>query len=195
MFLHEIFSVLLYILAVDLIYGIIRLVRRKRGNRLPWMQELLRLLLITYLVGVAGVLLLPQIDAGFLNSGEPYLDFIFPERPEDSGANWTPLRTIGEQIGMILGGNPNGIINLLVNCCLFVPFPVLLGLCFPQMKYRYRFLIPFITIPVCEAIQPFCGRSVDIDDVILNTVGVLVGLLISALIDRLWIRKQKTKQT
>lgn len=195
MFSGEIVSVLIYILVVDLIYGIIRLVRRKKGKILPWIQELFRLLLVSYLVGVAGVLLLPQIDAGFLNSGKPYLDFVFPERPEDSGANWTPLRTIGEQIGMIFGGDLNGIINLLVNCCLFVPFPVLLGLCFPQMKYRYRFLIPFITIPVCEAIQPFCGRSVDIDDVILNTAGALVGVLISILIDRLWTRKQKTKHT
>lgn len=193
MFSGEIVSVLIYILAVDLIYVIIRLVRRKRGKRLPWPQELFQLILATYLVGVVGVLLLPQIDAGFLNSGKPYLDFVFPERPEDSGANWTPLRTIGEQIGMILGGDPNGIINLLVNCCLFVPFPVLLGLCFPQMKYRYRFLIPFITIPVCEAIQPFCGRSVDIDDVILNTAGVLVGLLISVLVDRLRARANKKK--
>lgn len=159
------------------------------------MQELFRLFFVTYLVGVAGVLLLPQIDAGFLNSGKPYLDFVFPERPEDSGANWTPLRTIGEQVGMVFGGNPYGIINLLVNCGLFVPFPVLLGFCFPQMKYRYRFLIPFITIPVCEAIQPFCGRSVDIDDVILNTAGALVGVLISILIDRLWSRKQKTEHT
>lgn len=146
-------------------------------------------------VGVAGVLLLPQIDAGFLNSGKPYLDFVFPERPEDSRANWTPLRTIGEQIGMIFGGDPNGIINLLVNCCLFVPFPVLLGLCFPQLKCRYRFLIPFAAILVCEAVQPFCGRSVDIEDVILNTAGTLVGVLISILIDRLWTRKQKTKHT
>lgn len=194
MFSGEIVSVLIYILTVDLIYGIIRLVRRKRGNRLPWMQELFRLLLVSYLVGVAGVLL-PQIDAGFLNSGKPYLDFVFPERPEDSGTNWTPLRTIGEQVGMVFGGNLYGIINLLVNCCLFVPFPVLLGFCFPQMKYRYRFLIPFITIPVCEALQPFCGRSVDIDDVILNTAGALVGVLISILIDRLWTRKQKTKHT
>ena len=61
---------------------------------------------VTYLVGVAGVLLLPQIDAGFLNSGKPYLDFVFPERPEDSGANWTPLRTIGEQVGMVFGVRP-----------------------------------------------------------------------------------------
>ena len=193
MFLHEIFSALLYILAVDLIYGIIRLVRRKRGNRLPWMQELFRLLLVSYLVGVVGVLLLPRIDAGIWDSGKPYLDFTFPDYSAVGGVNFIPLRTIGEQVGMIFGGNPYGIINLLVNCCLFVPFPVLLGLCFPQMKYRYRFLIPFITIPVCEAIQPFCGRSVDIDDVILNTAGVLVGLLISALIDRLRARANKKK--
>lgn len=63
------------------------------------------------------------------------------------------------------------------------------------MKYRYRFLIPFAAILVCEAVQPFCGRSVDIDDVILNTAGALVGVLISILIDRLWTRKQKTKHT
>lgn len=193
MFSGEIVSVLIYILAVDLIYVIIRLVRRKRGNRLPWMQELFRLLLVSYLVGVVGVLLLPRIDAGIWDSGKPYLDFTFPDYSAVGGVNFIPLRTIGEQVGMIFGGNPYGIINLLVNCCLFVPFPVLLGLCFPQMKYRYRFLIPFVTIPVCEAIQPFCGRSVDIDDVILNTAGVLVGLLISALIDRLRARANKKK--
>ncbi len=150
---------------------------------------------VTYLVGVIGALLLPQIDAGVLNSGEPYLDFVFPDRPEEGGVNWIPFRTIGEQVGMAFGGNPYGIINLLVNCCLFAPFPVLLGLCFPQLKCRYRFLIPFVTVLVCEAIQPYCGRSVDIDDVILNTAGALVGVLISALIDRLWSRKQKTEYT
>lgn len=195
MFSGEIVSVLIYILAVDLIYVIIRLVRRKMGKPLPWSQELFRLFFVTYLVGVAGVLLLPKIDAGIWDSGKPYLDFTFPDYSAVSGVNFIPFRTIGEQVGMVFGGNPYGIINLLVNCCLFVPFPVLLGLCFPHMKYRYRFLIPFITIPVCEAIQPFCGRSVDIDDVILNTAGTLVGVLISILIDRLWSRKQKTEHT
>ena len=193
MFSGEIVSVLIYIVAVDLIYVIIRLVWRKRGKPLPWSQELFRLLFVSYLVGVVGVLLLPRIDAGIWDSGKPYLDFTFPDYSAVGGVNFIPLRTIGEQVGMIFGGNPYGIINLLVNCCLFVPFPVLLGLCFPQLKYRYRFLIPFITIPVCEALQPLCGRSVDIDDIILNTAGVLVGLLISVLIDRLRARANKKK--
>lgn len=183
-------SALIYILAADLIYIAVRLILRKKGRRIPWVQELFRLLLVTYLVGVIGVLLLPQISAGVLNSGEPYLDFVFPDRPAEGGFNWIPFRTIGEQVRMVFGGNPSGMINLLVNCCLFVPFPVLLGLCFPQLKCRYRFLIPFVTILVCETIQPFCGRSVDIDDVILNTAGVIAGLLISILIDRFSAKKR-----
>lgn len=189
MFSSEIAAALIYILVADLIYIAIRLVRRKRGKVLPWAQELFRLLLVSYVVGVAGVLLLPKIDAGFSsNTGKPYLEFMFPDYSAVGGLNLIPLRTIGEQFAMIAGGNPFGIINLLVNCCLFVPFPVLLGLCFPQLKYRYRFLIPFVTILVCEAIQPFCGRSTDIDDVILNTAGVLAGLLISAVISRICAR-------
>ncbi|HZJ75010.1 MAG TPA: VanZ family protein, partial [Clostridia bacterium] len=85
-------------------------------------------------------------------------------------------------------GDPIGLINLFVNSCLFIPFPLLLKLNYSNLKIRYCFFIPFGSILACECLQYFVGRASDIDDVILNTVGILFGMLFLQLINKLQMR-------
>ena len=71
------------------------------------------------------------------------------------------------------------ILNLLSNIFLFSP----IGFFVPLINERYISLKKIILIGVStscvvEVIQLFIGRSCDIDDVILNTCGVVIGFII-----------------
>lgn len=68
------------------------------------------------------------------------------------------------------------LINYLGNIGLFVPFGILLPAIFKKLNYLWVLLIGLFTIITVESLQYFlsCGYT-DIDDVILNTLGVIIG--------------------
>ena len=67
-------------------------------------------------------------------------------------------------------------INLLGNVFVLVPFGVLFPLAFPRMHKWYRvFLGGSALIVFIEVTQFFVGRAADIDDYILNILGVMLG--------------------
>lgn len=101
--------------------------------------------------------------------------------------NWNviPFSTIG----LYLSGNVDSLIafyNLAANIILFIPFGVSLRL---AIKSRLmRFLIPFFSISIIEFVQLITHRgSLDIDDFILNMVGVYVGYLLFPIFNRVVI--------
>jgi glycopeptide antibiotics resistance protein len=69
------------------------------------------------------------------------------------------------------------LINIFGNIAVFVPFGILLPLCL--RKTFIRILIVFLAGVLCiETLQLVCRRGAfDVDDIILNTVGFLLGWL------------------
>ncbi|MDF0726629.1 VanZ family protein [Cytobacillus sp. S13-E01] len=72
------------------------------------------------------------------------------------------------------------IINLAGNIGVFIPFGIFLPLLFPILRNIFRFIIIFIIgITMIESIQLVSKRgSFDVDDIILNTVGALIGFIV-----------------
>lgn len=68
--------------------------------------------------------------------------------------------------------------NVIGNIILFVPFGYLVSYYIKKPKYYVTLILTFITSLSTEVIQMYIGRSFDIDDIILNFVGGLVGYLI-----------------
>lgn len=65
------------------------------------------------------------------------------------------------------------------NLLMFVPFPLFLYIVFGVRSYRKLFLAGFFSSLFIEVTQYFTGVGVpDIDDLILNTTGGLLGIII-----------------
>lgn len=74
----------------------------------------------------------------------------------------------------------NRIVNMLGNLVLFFP----IGFLLPLISERFKKIKPALVMGICiilmiEIVQYFIGRSADVDDLILNTVGILCGYAIT----------------
>lgn len=142
-----------------------------------------------YLVAVAFVVFFTAGGVG--RSGAPF---------SWQMVNLVPLRTILE---FALGENPAQAVRQLVgNVILFVPLGVLL----PTMSPRFQSVtslfpaavIASITIEISQLVLGLLGlasRSTDIDDVILNTIGALVGWAVWRPLDAFWAKTRYVAPT
>jgi len=82
------------------------------------------------------------------------------------------------------------IINIFGNILMFVPFGFL-GIVFPKLNQFWILILDFLfAIILIESLQYFTRLGVfDIDDVILNTVGVAIGFWIYQVFERKFIDK------
>lgn len=68
--------------------------------------------------------------------------------------------------------------NVVGNVMIFVPFGFFISLYLGSQKLNKPLLITVITSLTIETVQMFIGRSFDIDDIILNCVGGIIGFLL-----------------
>lgn len=67
---------------------------------------------------------------------------------------------------------------LISNMLMFIPMGILLPLVFKKINKKNTFIISiFITLSI-EVLQPIVGRSFDIDDIIMNFIGIIIGYLV-----------------
>lgn len=77
------------------------------------------------------------------------------------------------------------------NIALFVPLGFLLPVAFKKLKWWQVDLICLGTTCAVELIQPFFGRACDIDDIIMNTLGGVIGCALAKLLQRILGRKRE----
>lgn len=84
----------------------------------------------------------------------------------------------------------HAVANLIGNIALFVPFGVFAPLLFPSLRPLHRFLLCAVpTIMAVELCQYIGALGVgDVDDVLLNTLGMLVGWLSWRIITTLGVK-------
>ncbi len=91
-----------------------------------------------------------------------------------TASNWVPFRDIAIELHNV--NHMLGIINIVGNVAIFVPTGLLAGL---LLRPRWT---PFLLAPVLSACieitQSYVGLSGDIDDIILNTLGGVIGAAI-----------------
>jgi len=111
-----------------------------------------------------------------------WMFFGFSRTPGDNYMyNLIPFATIKNYVTYFDHFNfTTWIINILGNIGVFVPFGLLLPIYYRQMQNFFTFTFLFlIGITILETIQVTTRRgSFDVDDVILNSIGALIGFFL-----------------
>ena len=92
----------------------------------------------------------------------------------NSGYNLVPFTEITRYKFGTTGFNLNVIGNILI----FVPFGYFISTYIRAKKISHIFLVTFITSLTVEFVQHYIGRSFDVDDILLNIVGSIIGFLL-----------------
>ncbi|AYE35901.1 VanZ family protein [Clostridium septicum] len=94
--------------------------------------------------------------------------------------NIIPFKGMNVQYLFALKGDMYSIVNLFGNILIFIPFGFFLSIYYKDdAKERFKIIITAMIISFfIEFLQLFIGRAVDINDIILNTTGVLLGRII-----------------
>ncbi|MFM6944257.1 MAG: VanZ family protein [Bacteroidota bacterium] len=128
------------------------------------------ILLIAYIGLIVKVLILKDIPA--LHFGYVTLDF---SGTHDGPANWTPLKTIIPYLlasgGWLIGG-----MNIIGNIVLLVPLGFLIPFVFTRTNWKQIIVVSILSSFLIEGIQAILHIGIfDIDDVILNAIGIMIG--------------------
>ena len=83
------------------------------------------------------------------------------------------------------------LLNVIGNILLFVPFGFIISSYVKPNKFYLPVLISFLVSITIEFVQLNIGRSFDVDDIILNTIGATFGYLIYKIINKMPIFKKK----
>ena len=116
-------------------------------------------------------LLTLYLNAMYIVIGVPGVRYIV----WDPTINWIPFQDFS-------AGNIEGMI---LNAVMFTPLGFLLPACFERYRNWGRTLAAgFLTSLTVELIQLFTFRATDVDDLIMNTLGTILGFLLAKLILR-----------
>ncbi|MCX8131868.1 MAG: VanZ family protein [Clostridia bacterium] len=180
--LLQLISVVVYV--AFLVIGIKR--------KVPFKKQIVFFLFYFYIVGVVSVTMFPlpihSIDIEFLKTTR-YLK-----------NNFVPLKSIG---GMIKDGNTHTVIRQIIgNIILFIPMGALLPMNFKSLfSFKRVALVGFLASVAIELLQFLISfiigatyKITDVDDILLNFVGCIVGYLLFRLSIPI-LKKSVTKTT
>ena len=161
------------------VYAVYRCARRrKRQITGGWGKEALRWLFVCYLAGLVNLTLVPANlwsavwALVFTGHNGAELSFF------SGGFNFVPslLKYLAGELA--LGSWVKTM--LLGNFLMFLPMGVFLPLVFPTACGKQALKIAAAVPLAIELFQPVVGRSFDVDDLILNFLGILLGYALAA---------------
>lgn len=183
--INQFIQVIPITLLVGLLYIIFRFLKLKKKNSdINYKKEILYLIFICYIVGLFNLVLVPR---NFWNTIWYNIFYNYNENPFegifDFSYNFIPTIykiIIGEYA---LGSWAKTM--MVGNLLMFIPMGILLSLCLKNINrknmFKYAILIPF----TIEVIQLVVGRSFDIDDLVMNFLGIVIGYYIVELVKKL----------
>lgn len=160
-----------------LVYSALLPIRRRRlliaGQTSLLHREIILLLFFLFCGGMALITLTPRWFhwPTILTDGlsEPFFQI--------GTFNLIPFRTFAL--------DPWSVMILLGNVIMFFPIGFFVVLLWRRNLWKHLLLLGLLTTFCIEVIQLFVGRTFDIDDILLNTIGVLLGGLFCRLLQRL----------
>ena len=165
-------------LLVGVIYAVYRCIRiKKHGNTVSWSTEIMRWLFVCYLTGLINLILVPadlwmsiwaNIFVGYSHSELVFFTGDFNLVPTVFKLITGEL-TIGRWVMKML----------IYNFFMFVPFGFFLPFVSEKINNRSIWKVAVIVPIIVEVIQPVVGRSFDVDDLILNFAGIIVGYFVA----------------
>ena len=160
--------------AVALLRVLLMSARKMRGGRISALHEVCAAVWMLYLLALFSqtVSLYTILTHGFAPSGR-----------------WNMLPFDFVRQALSRGMSEHLWVNIIGNILMFVPWGLLLPLGWAKLRCGARVCLGgALTSAAIEFLQAFCGRSTDIDDVLLNTLGALLGYGLFSVLMRLWPR-------
>ncbi len=179
------YALLGYLIVGALFYIPIRWIYIKKHNRklMPG-REFLYFIFVEYLIAMLTQTILPIWRIYFIN-GSLQMD-VFRNTPS---FNFIPFKSISYFL-FEAELKFNTCLNLLANIFLLFPFGLLYPLIDEKRKNK-TIVFGVLFSAVIEIFQIIPGRSTDIDDVILNTLGCTLGFLCYIICRRVFLLKSK----
>lgn len=176
---------LTYIIFAGIFYIPIRFLYLKRKKKnISYSHEMLLAAFVLYMVGLLSQTIVPKWIMGRDSVTDKFF-FEITTSNDNSSLNLVPFKTIWQYF---LGDISNvssiditaiSVLNISANLLLFAPIGFFVPFLWKRQCSIIRILaVGFFTTCSIEFIQYFIGRSSDIDDVILNTIGVLFGYFV-----------------
>lgn len=154
---------------------------RAAGRRLSWGREFLLVALVVYLCGLAAATLNPNDRARMRTPAMPAIEL----RPKLATLTCSsPKLRTGSTAHFFCMYNAKG------NVLLFFPLGILIPLLWRRLRYWSVILIAMgvsVTVELLQYVSTIWGsyRLADVNDVILNTLGACLGLLVVSVLRRL----------
>lgn len=150
------FNVVPMFLLGAVIYAVYALIRK--GRKMPLAYHIPRYVFLSYILSLISL----TIFWGGISFGNAY-----------HMLNLQPFVWLSQTYDM---GHRRMVIQLLCNIGMFIPFGLLCPVVFKRTRVWWKtVLTAFGTSFLIEFIQYFIGRSCDIDDLIMNTLGACIG--------------------
>lgn len=172
------------VIVISILWILVRAIVCFKSKRCSWKRELQLILVYICLIVVARFTFCPfgKVDGKI----QPLIfdaASAFPPR-----INWIPLVNLLDYVvfGEIL-------VNLIGNTAMFIPIGIIWPICFKKLNTHGKVIAAGIGFSLCiEILQlPFYDRVTDVDDLILNTAGFLMGYGIYLLVRKIcfFVRK------
>ena len=109
----------------------------------------------------------------------------------NTSMNLVPIKTIWAYFSNATTSfeRVRAVINIIGNVCLFIPIGFLFPIVSKKVSLKRFSIFILILILAIEVVQFYVGRSADVDDMILNSCGALLGYMIFNLITILFRKK------
>ena len=166
---------------ITLAWIAVRAICNARSKKLDWKYELKLLTVYICLVVIARIVYFPmRLVEGRIGSLILDVDKIFPM--------WVNLVPVVHLFDVYDGWQ----INIIGNVTMFIPVGLAWPLCFRKLDTVGKTVLFGAGFPLFIEITqlPFYDRCSDVDDIIMNTTGILIGALIYFGVKRLKSRKK-----
>ena len=153
-------------------------------------REVALILFLLFIFGVLAITLWPSYSWTDTSGMWGNLLLLIDRPNLGYSVNLIPFKFIMDFVENSRSGNPliviSGIVNMVGNLAIFIPIGFFPALLFRKATLRRSLLVGLSMALLIEGSQYFIVRTVDIDDVIINTIGSVFGYVLYVLVVRIW---------
>ncbi|MBE6919122.1 MAG: hypothetical protein E7469_05525 [Ruminococcaceae bacterium] len=157
---------------------------KTRSRPFVWHTELLRTMFVCYVTGLVNLVLVPPNFWGDIWYCLLVAGFDGWTAPRLFTGHFVLIPTFVRYLTGEFAGSPGAWVTTMLagNFLMLIPMGIFVPLVFPRMRGR-RMAAAALLIPLAmELLQPVVGRSFDTDDLICNSLGILLGWCLAALL-------------
>lgn len=157
------FSALPFAIIAGAIYAVIRyIIAVKKKEKFSLKKEILNIAFVCYLAGLLIIILVPRT------------------KTDEFSYNLIPTLYLVAKGEYVLGTWTKTM--MIANVIMFIPMGIFINIIYKKINWKNIWIIAVLIPLFIESCQIFIGRSFDIDDIINNFIGIIIGYFILKLV-------------